>query len=297
MRALAPSPSLIRRPRVPPSPAAIGDHAKPCSRAGPRGPRARVVPRRNGVGPTGHGLVAGRPPLGPGRRRGPHSPDESLALRGGWAVSESHESCAASLTRQLDEPDPEPWSPKKPRFVSRLACFSLRFSFSDLPTFLVLCRWGDLSATSTPLLGVSWASSAVAASRSPSRVLPLDTGPVSRGERSTRPRHRPYSEPPPRSGPLRGCAKCGEATSPEPHPSRRAFRHVRGSLRTPRQGPGPRRLARVVASAGGASHAPRARFTMPELSGLIDHHVQRPRLSATTTPASARTFVWCEIVG
>jgi len=40
-----------------------------------------------------------------------------------------------------------------PFFDSFLTCFSLRFSFSDLPTFLVLCCFGDLSATVTPPVG------------------------------------------------------------------------------------------------------------------------------------------------
>jgi hypothetical protein len=40
-----------------------------------------------------------------------------------------------------------------PLFDSFLLCFSLRFSFSDLPTFLTLCWFGDLSATLTPPVG------------------------------------------------------------------------------------------------------------------------------------------------
>jgi hypothetical protein len=40
-----------------------------------------------------------------------------------------------------------------PFFESRLACFSFRFSFSDLPTFFELCWLGDFSATGTPQLG------------------------------------------------------------------------------------------------------------------------------------------------
>jgi hypothetical protein len=40
-----------------------------------------------------------------------------------------------------------------PFFDSFLMCFSLRFSFSDLPTFLTLCWFGDLSATLSPPVG------------------------------------------------------------------------------------------------------------------------------------------------
>ena len=40
-----------------------------------------------------------------------------------------------------------------PFFDSFLMCFSLRFSFSDLPTFLALCWFGDLSAMLSPPVG------------------------------------------------------------------------------------------------------------------------------------------------
>jgi hypothetical protein len=43
--------------------------------------------------------------------------------------------------------------PRIPFFDSFLRCFSLRFSFSDFPTFLTLCWFGDLSATVTPPVG------------------------------------------------------------------------------------------------------------------------------------------------
>ena len=46
-----------------------------------------------------------------------------------------------------------PYSPRRPFFDSFLACFSLRFTFSDLPTFLALCCLGDFSAIVTPLAG------------------------------------------------------------------------------------------------------------------------------------------------
>jgi len=44
-------------------------------------------------------------------------------------------------------------APRPPFFDSFLRCFTLRFSFRDLPTFLTLCWFGDLSATVTPLVG------------------------------------------------------------------------------------------------------------------------------------------------
>jgi hypothetical protein len=45
------------------------------------------------------------------------------------------------------------YEPAMPFFESFLTCFSVRFSFSDLPTFLMLCCFGDLSATVTPPVG------------------------------------------------------------------------------------------------------------------------------------------------
>jgi hypothetical protein len=45
-----------------------------------------------------------------------------------------------------------PYSGSRPFFDSFFACFSFRFSLSDLPVFLVLCWLGDLLAIVAPLV-------------------------------------------------------------------------------------------------------------------------------------------------
>ncbi len=76
---------------------------------------------------------------------------------------------------------------RRPFFDSFLACFSLRFSLSDLPTFLALCWCGDFSAMVTPLAG----DVIVGGVETPIRERPIKSFDSSRQHSDVGSHHRP----------------------------------------------------------------------------------------------------------